>query len=124
MSAAELRYDIRTIVFALLPTGLSGSFAIDPGLASLLTLACTFCRSTDSVNDCEQANHYSITAGQFSNFSLFTFVGPELDPGMGAFHKARDSGRGTRITGGGPGRPPFWRTLISPTERWGRTRCP
>ena len=26
------------------------------------------------------------------------------------------------ITGGGaPGRPPFWRKLISPTERWGWT---
>ena len=49
--------------------------------------------------------------------------GPELDPGMGAFHKAPGQrgilGRGLR--GGGPGRPPFWRTLISPTERWGRT---
>jgi len=47
VSAAELRYDIRTIVFALLPTGLSGSFAIDPGLASLLTLACTSERFAD-----------------------------------------------------------------------------
>ena len=28
-------------------------------------------------------------------------------------------GRGLR--GGVPGRPPFWRTLVSPTERWGRT---
>ena len=25
------------------------------------------------------------------------------------------------LRGGGPGRPPFWRTLISPTERWGWT---
>ena len=49
--------------------------------------------------------------------------GPELDPGMRAFHKAPGQRgileRGLR--GGGPGRPPFWRTLISPTERWGRT---
>jgi hypothetical protein len=30
-----------------------------------------------------------------------------------------DSGRG--ITEGGPGRPPFWRTLVSPAERWGWT---
>ena len=29
---------------------------------------------------------------------------------------ARDSGRG--ITGGGPGRPPFWRTLNSPVRGW------
>ena len=45
--------------------------------------------------------------------------GPELDPGMRAFHKAPGRRgileRGLR--GGGPGRPPFWRTLISPTER-------
>ena len=49
--------------------------------------------------------------------------GPELDPGMRALHKAPGRrgilGRGLR--GGGPGRPPFWRTLISPTERWGWT---
>ena len=44
--------------------------------------------------------------------------GPELDPGMRALHKAPGRrgilGRGLR--GGGPGRPPFWRTLISPTD--------
>ena len=49
--------------------------------------------------------------------------GPELDPGMRALHKAPGRrgilGRGLR--GGGPGRPPLWRTLISPTERWGWT---
>jgi hypothetical protein len=49
--------------------------------------------------------------------------GPELDPGMRALHKAPGRRgileRGLR--GGGPGRPPFWRTLISPTERWGWT---
>ena len=49
--------------------------------------------------------------------------GPELDPGVRALHKAPGR-RGILeggLRGGGPGRPPFWRTLISPTERWGRT---
>ena len=50
--------------------------------------------------------------------------GPELDPGMRALHKAPGQrgilGRGLR--GGVPGRPPFWRTLVSPTERWGWTQ--
>ena len=49
--------------------------------------------------------------------------GPEPDPGMRALHKAPGR-RGILeggLQGGGPGRPPFWRTLISPTERWGWT---
>ena len=44
--------------------------------------------------------------------------GPELDPGMGAFHKAPGQRGilGGGLRGGGPGRPPFWRTLVSPTR--------
>ena len=44
--------------------------------------------------------------------------GPEIDPGIRALHKA--SGRRGilegGLRGGDPGRPPFWRTLVSPTE--------
>jgi len=48
----------------------------------------------------------------------------DSDTGMRALHKAPGRrgilGRGLRAKGpkgGGPGRPPFWRTLVSPTER-------
>jgi len=46
--------------------------------------------------------------------------GPEPDPGRRALHKAPGwrgiLGEGLR--GGGPGRPPFWRTLVSPVRDW------
>ena len=46
--------------------------------------------------------------------------GPEPDPGMRALHKAPGwrgiLGQGLR--GVGPGRPPFWRTLVSPVRGW------
>ena len=46
--------------------------------------------------------------------------GPEPDPGMRALHKAPGR-RGILeqgLRGGGPGRPPFWRTLVSPVRDW------
>ena len=56
--------------------------------------------------------------------------GPELDPGMRALQAVYIRPLGGEgfwkgdYGGGGPGRPPFWRTLVSPTERSGWTRCP
>ena len=46
--------------------------------------------------------------------------GPEPDPGMRALHKAPGR-RGILeqgLRGEGPGKPPFWRTLVSPVRDW------
>ena len=50
--------------------------------------------------------------------------GPEWTRGLPLRRLLRQRGiLGGELRAGGPGRPPFWRTLVSPVSLRGRTRC-
>ena len=60
--------------------------------------------------------YYCSTGGP----NAWKHFGPELDRGMRALHTAPGR-RGILeegLRGGVPGRPPFWRTLVSPVRDW------
>ena len=87
------------------------------------TITGPFCGSTGALRPLPIRKHIELFPGCSLPVTVTFRARARPGPGMRALHKVPGRrgilGRGLR--GGGPGRPPFWRTLISPAERWGWT---